>query len=90
MRNIIRSIVFVISILGIFTIFIGGFAGAYFYNRLTRDLPKIEKLSDYRPKAVTQFLAEEGTLIAEIWDERRYPVSLDKIPQQVINACLDS
>lgn len=88
MRSIIKSIVFFVSVLGVFCLVIGGFAGVYFYNRLNRDLPKIEKLSDYKPKAVTKVVSHDGTLIAEVWDERRYPVSLEDIPLHVKNAFL--
>lgn len=62
--------------------------GWYYYNRLTRDLPKIERLSDYRPKAVTSIYADDGTLIAEEFEERRYPVAFQEIPQVVKNAFL--
>lgn len=73
---------------GVTTFVFGGLAGLYFYNRLNRDLPKIEKLSDYRPKAVSQIVSNEGVLLAEVWDERRYPVGLDEIPAHVKNAFL--
>ncbi len=88
MSKIFRYVVFIISIVGIFSLCIGGLASVYFYNRLTRDLPKIEKLSDYKPKAVTQFFSNDGVLIAEIWDERRYPVLLEEMPAHVKNAFL--
>lgn len=88
MRSLFRTIIFFISILGFFCITLGGFAGVYFYNRINRDLPKIEKLSDYKPKAVSQFVSQDGKLIAEIWDERRYPVSLEEVPRHVKNAFL--
>lgn len=88
MKSIFRSIIFFISTLGVFVIITFGLSGLYFYNRLNRDLPKIEKLSDYKPKAVTKVVSQDGTLIAEVWDERRYPVDLEKIPLHVKNAFL--
>jgi penicillin-binding protein 1A len=87
-RLLFRLMVWVLVIGGGISIVLGCFAGLYFYNRLNRDLPKIEKLSDYKPKAVTQILGDDGTLLAEVWDERRYPVSLIEIPPHVINAFL--
>ena len=58
--------------------FIGGsigiVTGFYFYFRLTRDLPKLEKLSDYNPRAVSSIYSEDGVLMAEIFDQYRYPV----------------
>ncbi|HMO19008.1 MAG TPA: PBP1A family penicillin-binding protein [Oligoflexia bacterium] len=83
-----RFFVWILVTGGILSIIVGGFAGLYFYNRLNRDLPRIEKLSDYKPKAVTSFYAEDGTLLVEVWDERRYPVALSEIPLHVKNAFL--
>lgn len=65
-------------------------AGMYFYIRLTRDLPKIERVSDYRPKAVTSVYADDGSLIAELFDERRYPVTFEEIPKVVQHAFLSA
>ena len=65
-----------------------GFGAAYFYIRITRDLPRIERLSDYQPKAVTNIVAEDGTLIAKSWEEFRVPVKFEEIPQRVKNAFL--
>ncbi|MCB0358111.1 MAG: PBP1A family penicillin-binding protein [Bdellovibrionales bacterium] len=58
----------------------GVVVGLRFYHQLTRDLPRIERLSDYQPKAVTQILAADGTLVGEAYDERRYPVDFSEIP----------
>jgi penicillin-binding protein 1A len=60
----------------------------YFYIRFTRDLPRIERISDYRPKAVTSIYAEDGTLMSELYDERRYPVKFEDIPEVVKKAFL--
>ncbi len=87
-KVIIRIITWVFVCGGMLAVVFGGFAGLYFYNRLNRDLPRIEKLSDYKPKAVSRILGDDGTLLAEIWDERRYPVSLEEIPLHVKNAFL--
>lgn len=67
---------------------IGAVGGMYFYIRLTRDLPQISKLGDYKPKAVTSVYADDGTLIAELYEERRYPAKFEDIPQLLKNAFL--
>lgn len=87
-KMIFRIFIWILVCGGLFSIIFGSFAGLYFYNRLNRDLPKIEKMSDYKPKAVSQILSDDGTLLAEIWDERRYPVALEDIPPHVKNAFL--
>ena len=66
----------------------GGFFAFYTYNRLTRDLPKISRISDYEPKAASVLLADDGTKIAEIYDEQRYPVEFKDIPLIVKQAFL--
>jgi penicillin-binding protein 1A len=88
LKLVFRIIIWVLVCGGLLSIVIGGFTGLYFYNRLNRDLPKIEKLSDYKPKAVTSIVSDNGTLLAEVWDERRYPVALEDIPPYVKNAFL--
>ena len=73
---------------------LGGIAatsfGVYYYLQIVEGLPKIAKISDYRPKAVTRVLSSEGELVAEIFDEdeKRYPVSLDQVPLIVQRAFL--
>lgn len=62
--------------------------GMYYYYRFTRDLPKLEKISDYRPNAVSSIYAVDGTLIGEAYEERRYPVPISEIPQVIKNAFL--
>ena len=58
----------------------------YFY--LTRDLPRLSRIEDYQPPAVTRVLARDGTLMAEFFSERRYPVKLNEVPDRVRKAFL--
>ncbi len=61
-------------------------AWAYFY--LTRDLPRLARIEDYQPPAVSRVLARDGTLIAEFFAEKRYPVKLSEVPDRVRKAFL--
>jgi penicillin-binding protein 1A len=78
--------------LGLVLAIVGGIAGAsvgvYYYFKLTKDLPQIDKISDYRPQAVTTILAKDGTLLAELYEQRRYPATFEEIPLVVRNAFL--
>lgn len=58
----------------------------YFY--LVRDLPRLTRIEDYKPPAVTRVLARDGSLIAEFYSERRYPVKLKEVPDVVRKAFL--
>jgi penicillin-binding protein 1A len=58
--------------------------GGYYW--ISQDLPKIERLADYRPPAVTQVLARDGSLMAEFSNQKRYVISLDRVPEHLIQA----
>lgn len=58
----------------------------YFY--ITRDLPQLTSIQDYRPKLVSTVHAADGTVVAEFYDERRYPVKLKEVPPFVRNCFL--
>jgi len=57
---------------------------AYLYVAGT--LPKVESLADYRPAVVTRILSDNGSLIAEIYDERRIVVPVSRMPRRLIEA----
>ena len=67
---------------------VGGAALVWGYYYITRDLPRIETLADFRPPAVTTVHATDGTLIAEFYTQRRYPVKLKEVPLFARNAFL--
>ncbi len=72
------------------SIFIGGICAVYGYFYITRDLPKLEQIEDYKPDAVSQILSSDGEVLAEFFAEegRRYPIKISKVPAVVRNAFL--
>lgn len=50
------------------------------YAKIAKELPTIVRPEDYRPWLTTEVFSEEGKLIAEFFEEKRYVVSIDKIP----------
>ncbi|RMG40444.1 MAG: PBP1A family penicillin-binding protein [Candidatus Dadabacteria bacterium] len=56
------------------------------YYYITRDLPQLSSIEDYRPDAVSSVYSRDGTLIAEFFEERRYPVKLKDVPDFVEEA----
>jgi penicillin-binding protein 1A len=52
----------------------------------SKDLPTIPDLKAYKPKTVSSFYAEDGTLIGLFYREKRFPIPLDSMPPHVINA----
>ncbi len=60
--------------------------GVVFYFYFTHDLPSIKTLKNYRPSAVTKIFSEEGEVIGEFFYEKREVVSLDRIPNYLVQA----
>ena len=50
---------------------------------VTRDLPQIQSLESFEPGAATRILAEDGSLLAELFTEKRLPLALDEIPREM-------
>ncbi len=64
----------------------GGTLGAYLV--FSADLPNIPDLRAYRPKTVSTFYAEDGTVTGIFYKEKRFPVPVTSVPPHVINAFL--
>jgi penicillin-binding protein 1A len=58
------------------------------YLAFSADLPKIPDLKRYRPKTVSTFYAEDGTVVGLFFKEKRFPIPIDSIPPHVVNAFL--
>ena len=72
-----------ICLLALFAGALAGGAGLGAWYWLSKDLPRIERLSDYRPPAVTRVLARDGSLMAEYFHQRRYVIPMSRIPRHV-------
>ncbi|MFC1895106.1 penicillin-binding protein 1A [Thermodesulfobacteriota bacterium] len=59
---------------------VAGASGAVVFLYITRDLPKISSLKDYRPPVVTTVHAQDRRKISEFFKERRIVVPLSRIP----------
>ena len=84
----LRRIFFVVSVIVVSVLLTGSIYGVHMYYKVTRDMPKISGIRDYLPKAVTTLTANDGTILAEYYDQKRYPVSFQDIPLIVRNAFL--
>ncbi|MEJ2716476.1 MAG: transglycosylase domain-containing protein [Deltaproteobacteria bacterium] len=71
---------------GLLSLLLGAALGAYL--SFSADLPKIPDLTSYRPKTVSTFYAEDGTVIGIFYREKRFPIDLDDIPPHVVKAFL--
>ncbi len=72
-------------------VFIGilgaGFVASLLYY-FSLDLPKISTLADYRPALSSKILAKDGTVLADIGLQKRDVVSIDEVPERLVNAYL--
>ncbi len=71
-------------------VFFGGLlvcvAGTGFYFYISKDLPQINSLEDYRPATVTTVFSDDGRKIGEFFRERRIVIPLNEMPQNLKNA----
>ena len=65
---------------------VGLIAGVYFYLRA--ELPSVEILKDVKLQTPMQIYTRDGRLISQYGVKRRIPVTLDEVPQQLIDAIL--
>lgn len=53
---------------------------------LISNLPKVDRLADYRPPVVSQVFGDDGTLVGEFYIERRLVVPVNRMPRRLIQA----
>ncbi|MGQ9645217.1 MAG: penicillin-binding protein 1A [Thermodesulfobacteriota bacterium] len=78
----ISAVMILITVIFIFGIL------SYFY--FTYGLPSIETLRNYKPSTISRFFADDGELIGEFFQEKREVVSLDRMPNHLIQAFVAS
>jgi penicillin-binding protein 1A len=55
---------------------------------LTRDLPQIQSLESYKPSAITRIYSADQILLKELYVEKRDPVPLSRVPDNLKTALL--
>ena len=76
--------ILIVIVMTFITVLIVFGVASYFY--FTHDLPSIETLKNYKPSTITKFFSDEGEIIGEFSIERREVVSLERIPNHLIQA----
>lgn len=69
--------------------FLGTLVAGLVFWTISKDLPSLISVADYRPPIVTRVLGNQGkedSLLAEFYRERRYLVPTEKIPELVLKA----
>ncbi len=70
------------------TIGVGSIYGLFQF--MSRDLPKLDKLQDYRPNLASQIYSKDGVILAELGLEKREVATIKEIPKLVIDAFLSA
>lgn len=84
--GILRAVVSAMVLLGFAAVgfLAGGVAGVVV--SYPEDLPEIPDLANYRPKTVTTFYSDEGTIIGVFYRQKRFVIDLDSVPFHVSHA----
>lgn len=63
-------------------------AGYFLYTKWTKDLPDVNSLRNVQYQIPFSIYTKDHALIAQFGEKKRTPISINKIPQQLINAFL--
>ena len=86
MKSFIIKIMF--ALIGISIL--AGITGALAFTYFNLDLPKIDKLQDYKPNLASQIISKDGVILAELGLEKRDTVEIKDVPQRVVDAFLSA
>jgi len=82
-RKAQKGLIWIVAATGLFC---GITAGTFL--ALTRDLPQIKSLENYKPSAITRVYSADQVLLEELFVEKRDPVPLSQIPELLKMALL--
>lgn len=78
-----KGLILIAAVMGLLC---GATAGTFV--ALTKDLPQIVALEDFKPSAITRVYTSDHVLLAELFAEKRDPVPLSQIPEALKTALL--
>jgi len=67
-------------------VFLGLCTVGVFWYLWSSNLPYIGSLKEYRPPVVTEILSEDGQVIGRFWDEKRFVVPVEDLPEHLVHA----
>lgn len=85
MKTFLKFIAVIVSLCSLAGVFIYGIIFL-----ISKDLPKIENLSDYNPPISSKIVSKEGELLMELISENREIVDLKNVPPIIIHAFLSA
>lgn len=79
-----------LAIAGASCVLLVAIVGYGFYLHISKDLPKLDKIEDYRPPVMAEVFDDSGKKIGEFWTEARILTPIDKIPKKMIQGFVAS
>lgn len=89
MKRTVRGFASILGLVLIGIVLIGSAFAALLYFQISRDLPTIQTVEDYKPPGITIVEGVDGTL-GEFYKERREVVPYEKMPKRMIEAFLSA
>lgn len=88
--RLVRKILIVCTILGVLGIIAAAstIVGVFWYYGRGIEGIDVAAIRDYRPKQVTRIVARDGTVLGELYSERRTMVGFEELPTHVVHAFL--
>lgn len=77
---------FLLTVFILTALAVGSVVALYYYVK--PELPSVDTLRDVRLQIPMQVFTADGRLISQFGEQRRIPVTLDEVPQQLIDAIL--
>lgn len=81
-----RTKYWIIIVIALAGIFFGISAGAFL--SLFHDLPQINSLKQFKPSSASRVYSSDNQIIDKFYIEKRFPVSIEKIPDVLITALI--
>lgn len=72
------------------SVFCAAIVGYYFLNQLQTELPDIKQLHNVEYQIPLSVYSADNLLLAQFGEKKRIPISIDQVPQQLINAFLSA
>lgn len=86
MKGLIIKIIIALLVVAL----LAGATAAVAFTYFNLDLPKIDKLQDYKPNLASQIISKDGVILAELGLEKREIVEMKDVPARVIDAFLSA
>ena len=84
-KHTVLKFLFVFCVLGALVACVAGYG---LYRWAVNDLPSFSKIADYKPAQVTTVLARDGSLIGQLYREKRYVIGMSEMSPHLPHAFL--